>query len=221
MDKQLRDQQLRRLTSAARVAGRSGNLTARTHYLDREELRRVPAARLVRESAWAEHPGASQDWRDRRRGDLADEFDRRGFTETSAQAREAWSETDFARAREAEAQEQARRAQREAEEARNGAREPIGADAAAVAISAATFLSVADLDHGGMEDRLVADEETRLDHAWASDADHPAMGGDHPLMEPGGIEADMSDTLTSASSAEWIPAKETEPEPVPDQAAEM
>lgn len=221
MDKQLRDNQLRRLTASARIAGRSGNLTPRTHYLDRDELRTVSAARLVREAAWAERPGASEEWREGRRSEVADEFDRRGFTDTSTQVRTAWSDTEAAEAREAEAREQARRAEREAEQARTDTREPVGADVAAVAVSAAAFLAIADMDHPGTEDRLLADEETRLDQAWAPDADHPAMGGEHAGLEPGGIEADMADTMTGAAGTEWVPAEVTEPETAPEQAPEM
>ena len=90
-----RQQHMSMLARASRVAGRNGRFRERTHYLTAAELRTVPIARLLRETAWADRPDASDQWRDERRQIVADEFARRGFDTAAADIWPRWEPADY------------------------------------------------------------------------------------------------------------------------------
>lgn len=207
-----RDPYLRRLARAARVGGRNTTMTPRTHYLTPNELQGVSAGRLVRETAWAERTEASPQWRDERRGVIADEYDRRGFPDTATDVRAQWSDADYARARVQEAEAQAQQAARQAEyqrEQAETAREntagtqrdpgPSVSELGVIAASAGVLASLGQEIPDTAADSTLQTESGRLDMAWADVSSDPAIGG-QPDVTSGGVEADMSDSLSMAAA---------------------
>lgn len=223
-----RDPQMRRLARAARVAGRNGQMTPRTHYLTPAELQGVPASRLVRETAFAERPDATPEWQDDRRRVVGEEFERRGFPEAANQVRAAWNETDYAQARAEAAESQAQQAAREAEyqrERAEAAREtepnraadvrPSVAELGVIAASASVLASIGSELPAERADTVMQTETSRLDMAWSDVASDPAIGG-RVDMTPGGVEADIADSLAAASSAPSFDAPAASPSPQMD-----
>lgn len=96
MSRNVTDRQIAELARAARVAGRNNPGLRRTAYLNPTQLRQASLPRLVTEIARAEHPGADPGWRDRRRGQLADELERREFPAAAGIVNESWGQARYA-----------------------------------------------------------------------------------------------------------------------------
>lgn len=204
MDNQHRNRRVAILARASRFAGHHGQFRARTHYLSPNQLRTVPVTRLLRETAWAHRPDASERWRDERRGIVGDEFDRRGFHDAAQDVRLPWQETDRdGRAIVEQQRHEAELRELEAERNRIEARER-DADRTqdAALLWAVTTLVAADTAVEVVSgDELMEDVTAQLDHVWEQDEADPAMGGDLDTS----VGADLADSL--AADAE--PATET------------
>lgn len=188
-----RNQQMASLTWASRIAGHRGRFSARTHNLSPDELRTVPATRLLRETAWAERADASDQWQDQRRAVVADEFYRRGFTDAADTVRPRWDAATYDDSRVIEEQRRldAERRQLEIERNQSPDRE---ADTVAWAV---TTLATA-----GAAATVMADEQTmqqvtgQLDQVWESEAADPAISGDLDT----GIGTDLADSLSAGTA---------------------
>lgn len=212
MDKTHRNKQMSTLAGASRIAGRRGGFAGRTHYLSPAELRTVPATRLLRETAWAERPDASDDWRDQRRDVVADEFYRRGFDDAADTVRPRWEPAEYDDSRVIEEQRRldAERRELDAERDRTPDR---GADTATWAVAT---LAAAGTAAGALSgDQMMEQVTGGLDHAWEGQAADPAMSGDLDA----GVGADLSDSL--AAGAEPASADTTIEAPSPEATADV
>lgn len=206
-----RNQQMASLAGASRVAGRRGGFATRTHYLSQAELRTVPATRLLRETAWAERPDASDQWQDQRRAVVADEFYRRGFTDAADTVRPRWDAAKYDGSRGIAEQRRldAERHQLDTEPGQTGDRE---AETVAWAV---TTLATA-----GAAATVLADEQTmqqvtgQLDQVWEGEAADPAISGDLDT----GIGADLADSLSAdaAPAASEATFESSTPAATPD-----
>lgn len=188
MSKAFRNRQMNILAGASRVAGRRGGFAGRTHYLTAGELRTVPAPRLLRETAWAERPDASDEWRDQRRSVVADEFYRRGFHDAADTVRSRWEPAEYDGSRVIADQQRLDAQRRELDSERDQAPDR-AAETAAWAVATLATASVV-VDEQSMEQVT-----GRLDRAWESEAADPAMGGDLDM----GVGADLSDSLAAGA----------------------
>lgn len=199
MSKAFRSRQMNLLAGASRAAGHRGRSAGRTHYLSPAELRTVTAPRLLRETAWAERPDATDEWRDQRRAVVADEFYRRGFHDAADTVRSRWEPAEYDGAR-LIAEQQRLDAERDQTPDR-------AAETAAWAVLTFATASVA------VDEQLVEQVTGRLDRAWESEAADPAIGGDLDM----GVGAELSDSLAvgaepaSASAAFDSPTPEVAP----------
>lgn len=180
------------LARASRVAGRNGGMSTRTRYLTPAELRTVPASRLLRETAYAERPDASDDWRDQRRSVVADEYYRRGFHDAADTVRPRWEphEYDGSRVIEEQRRLDAERRQLESERSQTHDRE---AETVAWAVGTLALAGTAAASLEG--DQMMQQVAGQLDHTWESDAADPAIGGNLDM----GIGADLSDSLAAGA----------------------
>jgi hypothetical protein len=230
MSRQLNDAELRDLVRNARVAGSNNPGTRRTSYLDEIELRQAPLPRLVTEVSRAEHPDASDRWRDERRGMLANELDRRHFPETAGMARESWDDARYAQAQAEVSRERAEDASRRAEESRreaenstqqarqDGPQQPATGAVAPAAATAMLGAGVAGMAVASQEmepeqaDAQYLANEDALGEQWAGQMDDPSIGG-----EPGtATEAtDLSVSVADSLSGSQAPAQSQEPAQTP------
>lgn len=218
-----RDPHMRHLTRAARVAGRAGGMQSRTHYLDAKELQAVPVSRLVRETAYVENPQMSEPVREQRRGLVADEFSRRGFSSTADDLRVSWDETEVARARAESAEVRAQQATREAEAQQYRAQnaeankptpeQPSIGELAVVATATGVLAGVGSEIAAEQADAVLQNEAGHLDAAWEGLSGDPAFAGQID-SSPGGVEADIADSLAmSGPSAAMTPDVSSAPVP--------
>lgn len=188
MSNAFRNRQMNTLAGASRVAGRRGGLAGRTHYLGPAELRTVPASRLLRETAWAERPDASDAWRDQRRDVVADEFYRRGFHDAADTVRSRWEPAEYDGAR-VLAEQQRLEAERHELEADRDHVPDRSAETVAWAVATLATASVI-VDEQSMEQVT-----GRLDRSWEGENVDPAMGGDLDMD----VGADLSDSLAAGA----------------------
>lgn len=206
MSKAFRSRQMNLLAGASRAAGHRGRSAGRTHYLSPAELRTVTAPRLLRETAWAERPDATDEWRDQRRAVVADEFYRRGFHDAADTVRSRWEPAEYDGAR-LIAEQQRLDAERRELDAERDQTPDRTAETAAWAVTTLATASVV------VDEQLVEQVTGRLDRAWESEASDPAIGGDLDM----GVGAELSDSLAvgaepaSASAAFDSPTPEVAP----------
>lgn len=193
MNSQSREQHMSMLARASRIAGRQGGFRERTHYLTAAELRTVPVTRLLRETAWADRPDASEQWGDERRAIVADEFARRGFETAAADIWHRWEPADYdGRA----LLEEQRRLQAEREAAQTQDRDVDRGQEMTVlwAVSAlVTAGAVTELIDG---DEVMERVTTALSQAWEGLESDPAMGGELDMS----TGSDLSASLSAASA---------------------
>lgn len=214
-----RNRQMSMLARASRVAGHHGRFRARTHYLTADELRTVPVTRLLRETAWADRPDASDQWRDERRAVVADEFARRGFEAAAADIWHRWEPADYdgqiilsqqldeSERREHDAQ-RSRSQTPDREIDRQQEMTVLWAVSAMVTAGAATDL----VDGDEVMERVTA----ALDRAWEGTETDPAIGGELDMN----TGADLADSLTAV--AEPDVALTAEPDvAIPDVTTEI
>lgn len=211
MSNAFRNRQINMLAGASRVAGRRGGFAGRTHYLSPAELRTVTAPRLLRETAWAERPDASGEWRDQRRDVVADEFYRRGFHDAADTVRSRWEPVEYDGARVIAEQQQLDAERRELEADRNHVPDR-SAETVAWAVATLATASVV-VDEQSMEQVT-----GRLDRTWEGEAANPAMSGDLDM----GTGADLSESLAAEAQPAGTESVFEVPTPVatPDVEAE-
>jgi hypothetical protein len=188
MNSQNREQHMSMLARASRIAGRQGGFRERTHYLTAAELRTVPVTRLLRETAWADRPDASEQWRDERRQIVADEFARRGFETAAADydARALLEEQRRLQAEREAAQTQDRQADRGQEMT------VLWAVSALVTAGAVTEL----VDGDEVMERV----STALSQAWDGLESDPAIGGELDMSTGADLSASLSAVSASATA---------------------
>lgn len=197
-----RQQHMSMLARASRVAGRNGRFRERTHYLTAAELRTVPIARLLRETAWADRPDASDQWRDERRQIVADEFARRGFDTAAADIWPRWEPADYDG--HALLQEQ-----RRLEAERASAEQATQADprqemtvlwATSTLVTAATVTELID------GDEVMERVTTALSQVWEGLETDPAIGGELDMTTGADLAASLaSATATAAAESSIAP----------------
>lgn len=212
-----RNRQMASLAGASRIAGQNGGLATRTHYLSQAQLRTVPATRLLRETAWAERPDASDEWQDERRAVVADEFSRRGFADAADTVRPRWdvAEYDGARVIAEQRRLDAERRQLDAERGQTGDRE---AETVAVAVATLAAAGAGAAVTALEGDQTMQQVTGQLDQVWEGEAADPAMSGD---LDPG-IGADLADSLATGTGPAAAEAafEATSPVSTPDVDAE-
>lgn len=185
-----RNRHMSMLARASRVAGHQGQFHARTRYLTSSELRTVPASRLLRETAWAERPDATDEWRDQRREVLADEFDRRGFADAAGSVRPRWDDPDYDGQRLLEQQRQHEAERRELDEERTSEREE-----STVAWAVATLVGAGAMAEIVDGDEVMEQVTGGLDQAWEGSEADPAISGDLDMT----TGADLADSLSAVA----------------------
>ncbi|GLB65128.1 hypothetical protein NCCP2495_30080 [Dietzia sp. NCCP-2495] len=191
-----RQQHMSMLARASRVAGRNGRFRERTHYLTAAELRTVPIARLLRETAWADRPDASDQWRDERRQIVADEFARRGFDTAAADIWPRWEPADYDG--HALLQEQ-----RRLEAERASAEQATQADprqemtvlwATSTLVTAATVTELID------GDEVMERVTTALSQVWEGLETDPAIGGELDMTTGADLAASLANATATATA---------------------
>ncbi|MGI9587753.1 MAG: hypothetical protein ACR2MR_06050 [Dietzia maris] len=195
-----RQQHMSMLARASRVAGRNGRFRERTHYLTAAELRTVPIARLLRETAWADRPDASDQWRDERRQIVADEFARRGFDTAAADIWPRWEPADYDG--HALLQEQ-----RRLEAERASAEQATQADprqemtvlwATSTLVTAATVTELID------GDEVMERVTTALSQVWEGLETDPAIGGELDMTTGADLAASLASATATATAESSI-----------------
>ncbi|MBB1051956.1 hypothetical protein ACIQCV_15620 [Dietzia maris] len=193
MNSHNRQQHMSMLARASRVAGHNGRFRERTHYLTAAELRTVPITRLLRETAWADRPDASDQWRDERRHIVADEFARRGFDTAAADLWSRWEPADYDS--HALLQEQRRLEAELASQEQAIQTDPRQAMTVLWATSTlVTAATVTELIDG---DEVMERVTTALSQVWEGLETDPAIGGELDMT----TGADLAASLASAATA--------------------
>lgn len=218
MNSQNREQHMSMLARASRIAGRQGGFRERTHYLTAAELRTVPVTRLLRETAWADRPDASEQWGDERRAIVADEFARRGFETAAADIWHRWEPADYDGRSLLEEQ---RRLQAEREAAQTQDRDVDRRQEMTVlwAVSAlVTAGAVTELIDG---DEVMERVTTALSQAWEDIESDPAMGGELDMSTGADLSASLSAASTPATAETAIGPEVATASPEVDPDIEM
>lgn len=218
MNSQNREQHMSMLARASRIAGRQGGFRERTHYLTAAELRTVSVTRLLRETAWADRPDASEQWGDERRAIVADEFARRGFETAAVDIWHKWEPAEYdGRA----LLEEQRRLQAEREAAQTQDRDVDRGQEMTVlwAVSAlVTAGAVTELIDG---DEVMERVTTALSQAWEGLESDPAMGGELDLSTGADLSASLSVTATTAAAETTIAPEIATASPEVDAEADL
>lgn len=218
MNSQNREQHMSMLARASRIAGRQGGFRERTHYLTAAELRTVPVTRLLRETAWADRPDASEQWGDERRAIVADEFARRGFETAAADIWHRWEPADYdGRA----LLEEQRRLQAERDAAQTQDRDVDRGQEMTVlwAVSAlVTAGAVTELIDG---DEVMERVTTALSQAWEGLESDPTMGGELDMSTGADLSASLSATATTATAETTIAPEIATASPEVDAEADL
>ncbi|WP_448261548.1 hypothetical protein [Corynebacterium kalidii] len=215
------DAQVNELVRVARAAGHTQPGLQRTAYLSPRQLREASLPRLVTEMARAEHPDTTQEWRQRRRNQLGDEFDRREFPGAADAARENWEQSRYEaeRARIARADAEAERVR--AEQARAQAQQtgvgvdPLIAGMVTAGVGVAGLAAAAESLSPEQADAMYLSGEDELTEQWAQDMSDPTVGGE--VLAPsdsGDLSVSVADSMASSPTIEPEPA-------APNQAVEL